>query len=572
MSNDKYIAILDKYVGDDSDSAFCTVLAKQISNSLDGYVIEEEKLIREFDGFREIFVPRLKHHNFKEGEVLSFTKKELISQEGRKPRLHFSGVEKANVSICIELKKVEIDDVFLNVELLQENIISRFTATETSFYVSDGVGIYGDFRIERNKVKAGYGVNVNRYLADQCLKIEHPYADHSDITLLLHLPKDGAKKYDCSTNTQLIERVKDIIGKSKITNETGRYINHIKALITSEDLDEIEVAKIKRVQVLLDKVSLKYEQFEALRSNSEFWSDVFNNSIKEFEERLTNEFWEKNKEILDLEMQKQSEKLDLIQQRLTDEETRLEEIVSVTLKENEILESLNNQINLLELKKDEIILSFQVQGKIGNGAVKEFQPNYEIQQSLNKCNTFYPRPLDFLNELSIITELEEAIEEDLHKVIKQLKCNNFFKCSNISNFMTLVDTLGNSCLYLNNAEVDWIKFDKFMKQGLLEAFKHAYNKPLQSVYYLLQDFNIASPECYAKPLIDLSRKIRKTLPVDGRSWPKNFRVVFFPLELDIDDFGFDVNEETFSRWEELEVPFFDCNGFNLPKALNLENR
>lgn len=570
MINDKYIGILNRYAGEDSDSAFCTILAKVISNSVDGFILEEEKLLNDFSGFREVFVPRLKQHNFERGDVLTFTEKEVIPQEGRNPRLHYSNIGRAFAPICIELNNIEADDLFLNIELLEEAIISRFTASGTNFYVTDGIYIYGSFKIDRNRVKPSYGVKANRYLSVECLKIEHPNTEHSDISLLLHLPKENFKEIDCSTNIQLIESVKSVISKSRMNDEVRRFVNTIKDLIASESLDEFQLARVKKVQNLLDRLSFTYSEFEALRNNSGFWTNVFDNSIKDFEERLKNEFLDKNKNILEQQLEIESQKLNSIQEQLSDGEIKLQEISTVTQSKNQIIQALSHQINLLEDRKDEIILSMQIQGRIGNEVPKESKSNFEVQESSNRSTNLYERMTDFLDDLSASTELDEYTESKLHQLIKQLKNNKFFRCDNVKLFLNIIHVLGNSQIYLNNAEVDWVKFDKFVNQGLLDAFEFAYNNPSKSVYYLLLDFNIASPECYAKPLIDLSRNIRKTLPRDGRTWPSNLRIVFFPLEQDIDDFGFDVNDETFSAWEELEIPNIDCSDIELSIALNLE--
>lgn len=570
MINDKYIGILNRYAGEDSDSAFCTILAKVISNSIDGFILEEEKLLNDFSGFREVFVPRLKQHNFERGDVLTFTEKEVIAQEGRNPRLHYSKIGRAFAPICIELNNIEADDLFLNIELLEEAIISRFTASETNFYVTDGIYIYGSFKIDRNRVKPSYGVKANRYLSVECLKIEHPNTEHNDISLLLYLPKENFKEIDCSTNIQLIESVKSVISKSRMTDEARRFINTIKDLIASESLDEFQLARIKKVQNLLEKLSFTYEEFDTLRSNPSFWSGVFDNSIKDFENRLKNEFLDKNKDLLERELERESERLKMIQEQLINSEIRLEELSAIAENKNEIVTTLTSQISSLEQRKDEIILSLQVQGRIGSGVAKESKPNYEIQKSLNESINFYIRIHEFLDDLATFSELDDRSLDELDILIKQLKSGNFFKCNSIEGLLTVINILGNSQIYINNAEVDWIKFEKFINQGLLEAFTFAYDNPSQSVYYLLQDFNIASPECYAKPLIDLSRKIRRTLPNDGRAWPSNLRIVFFPLELYIDDFGFEVNNETFLNWKELVVSPIDCNGVSLLKAFNLE--
>jgi|GEM_PF-6881410 len=568
MINDKYIAILNNYAGD-SDSSFCTVLAKQISKSINGYVVEDEDLLRGFDGVKEIFVPRLKQYNFKEGDFLSITEKEVINEVERShPKLHYLAVERAYIPICLELNVIEVDDVFLNIELLQKEIFIRHSLPESNFYVSNGILIYGPFKIQNNKVIAGSSLLVNAYDINECLKIDHPI--QKETSLILHLSKEAVKQYDCSTNIQLIESVKSIISKSRMTDEARRFINSIKDLITSENLDEFQFARIKKVQTLLDKLSFTYNEFDALRNNSSFWSNVFDGSIKDFEDILKNEFLDKNKELLDQELEKESHKLNLIREELSGSEIKLQEISTQTESKNQIIEMLSNQINLLEERKDEIILSMQIQGRIGSEVTKELKSNFEVQKSSNSSTNLYERMTDFLDNLSVFLELDEYTEDKLHQIIKQLKGNRFFRCDNIECFLRLIHVLGNSQIYLNNAEVDWIKFDKFVNQGLSDAFEFAYNNPSRSIYYLLLDFNIASPECYAKPLIDLSRNIRKTLPRDGRTWPSNLRVVFFPLEQDIDDFGFDVNDETFSAWEELEIPTIDCSDIELSIALNLE--
>lgn len=571
MTNDRYIAILKNYAGE-SDSAFCTVLAKQISKSIDGFLIEDEEMLRDFNGVKEIYVPKLRQHNFREGDILSFIGGNVIEEKGRNPRLHYLSVDRSFAPICIELNSIEADDVFLNIELLEETILSKYTASETNFYVSDGIYVYGSFKIERNQVKASFGVTVDRYLAYECLKIDHPSVENNDISLLLHIPKGNLKKVDCSRDTQLIESVKANIFKSRMTDETRRYINTIKDLIASENLDELQLAKMKKVQTLLDKLSFTYNEYETLRNNSSFWSKVFDNSIKDFEDYLKKEFLDKNKVFLELEVERESNKLRLLQKQISDVEVKIEEISKISQNKNQIIETLTNQITLLEERRDEIILSMQIQGGIKDKASKEIVSNFEIQKTSSWDKNLYDRVSDFLDDLTLMVELDEQTEEKLFQVIKQLKDGKFFNCDNIQNFLALVHVLGNSHIYLNNAEVDWIKFDKFVKQGLLNAFECAYKNPSQSVYYLLQDFNIASPECYAKPLIDVSRNIRKTLPIDGRTWPSNLRVVFFPLELDVDDFGFEVNDETFSSWEELDVPSIAYDGDKLSIALNLELR
>ena len=93
--------------------------------------------------------------------------------------------------------------------------------------------------------------------------------------------------------------------------------------------------------------------------------------------------------------------------------------------------------------------------------------------------------------------------------------------------------------------------------------------PCLLVIYFLEDVNLSSPECYAKPLLDVVRVIRKRIPYAESSYPQNLRILMTKASVEDPAIGLPVIQDT-----------FDCVGFygfgadltiNLDKECEFDN-
>lgn len=69
----------------------------------------------------------------------------------------------------------------------------------------------------------------------------------------------------------------------------------------------------------------------------------------------------------------------------------------------------------------------------------------------------------------------------------------------------------------------------------------------------MQDINISSFECYAKPIIDIANKVTKNIPGLNLNWPSNLYFIALPIEVEIEKFGFEMQSETFKTWKAFPI-------------------
>ena len=101
---------------------------------------------------------------------------------------------------------------------------------------------------------------------------------------------------------------------------------------------------------------------------------------------------------------------------------------------------------------------------------------------------------------------------------------------------------------IQNAEADWLKYSFLQENGFNLICKSAVENPEKLHFFVLQDFNIASFECYGKPIVDISNGIRSKIPGTQNIWPNNLFFILIAVDSNIDNFGFPINKTTFRNW------------------------
>lgn len=571
MTDDKYLLQIKTYPSADSNNAICQVIAKYDSNIDNKIVIDSDNLLDEFNNSKTVYVPKLDSNKYKEKEFIQLTIKEIFN-DGANPRIHHNSVRAIKHSYCVDLKTIQINNLSVNYNALQIQIIPKYNMLDKPFYISDGSKTYGRFKIENNKVIAEKGIEVNCYEPIQFIKIDYPDTELQGISVILNTPDSIQTIYDYSSDIQIIDYTKEIIEKSKLDDETRKYINIIKKLLSPEGQDELEKARIKRTQNLLDKIILKYDEFVKLRDNSSFWKNVFDNSIHNYEAKLKENYLSKQKQILDDELEDNRNNVKKLKCILDGKQRELNSMEETIVHNQKLLKNTEKQITIIQDKKDELLIMLEIQSKLAQKNINNPSRHFEIQNPVNNNTDSFMTINDVVSELEDqigLTKFTKELEGELRTTIGELKDYNYFTCKEIKDLLGLLHLMGSNSIYLTNVEADWIKFDKLSQNGLKAAFDEAYKSADKTIYFILQDFNLASPECYAKPLLDLNRKFRQTYPNDLRGWPDNLSIIFIPLEIQTEEFGFEINTKTFNNWKELTPPQLEYSRLKLSKVINL---
>src|SRR5690606_1602073 len=163
-------------------------------------------------------------------------------------------------------------------------------------------------------------------------------------------------------------------------------------------------------------------------------------------------------------------------------------------------------------------------------------------------SSIYTDLYDFYEELFDKFKFHVKNQDKYEDGLILLKESRFLLAKSTDYILNLLSHVGDAKVAIHHAEADWLKFKLWKDNGLLSVIKQASDDIDQHYFYVLQDFNIASFECYGKPILDISNRIRTT--IDGvQTLPSNFTIILIRTDEEIDDFGFELNKSTFKNWK-----------------------
>ena len=246
----------------------------------------------------------------------------------------------------------------------------------------------------------------------------------------------------------------------------------------------------------------------------------------------------------------------------------------VTVKEKkQIITDLSKEIDDINIKKDDLILSIKLSAGITESSSNVNSQNenkkyYLSDEVLNEELPIYEDCDDYLDDLTDHNIINNDMKVNFIDSIFSLQKGNFILSNNIGFVTTLIKSFGSYKMIQQTTEIDWIKYDFLFENGLKEITKNAIKNPSVPHFYVLQDINIASFECYAKPIIDIANGVRNKISGLNTEWPSNLYFIGIPIDIEIEDFGFDMQRETFKNWEA----FPKIKTFSQPNSIKMSHR
>lgn len=472
--------------------------------------------------------------------------------------------------ICFEVIEVPYE-LFSDNCFRMEDINSRFEGKSyrfgsTDIYISIVEKIFGPFKLLNGRIepKIGKDVKVFKYDPESAMS----YLGES---FLIDRPKNEIGKADCMSSAQLMEWVKDKI--KDFGQYNGEINNIIKLLRKTESFDnDLDRTRFSRALSTLENIELSIDDIANLFSEKSTWHRIFQEYF------LKNESIFREKHLQNLEKEfaqisaQQSTKLTDIEKSLNIQVAKLSEKVAQNQELQSFIKQRSEELNVMDQKREELILGIRLQANITSGPVipligKAEQPQtYEMRDIKNSSQNFFEILDDYLDELKghlgFTAEKRRIFEYSLPVLFKK----KFLLAGNINFTLALLQSLGDARICLQQAEIDWIKFGNMFPKGMEQIIEAAESDPELPHYFILQDFNLPSFECYGKPLIDLANGIREKIPGKDSMWPSNLSTILIPVAIKDTDLGFKINAETFSNWGIL--PFTSENSFITKTALS----
>ena len=103
--------------------------------------------------------------------------------------------------------------------------------------------------------------------------------------------------------------------------------------------------------------------------------------------------------------------------------------------------------------------------------------------------------------------------------------------------MSYAATTNNAFYIIQQIEPDWLHFSDFWKNGLGAIWKSAHDYPDKLHFLFLEDINMSSPECYARPLLDMITGIRMLIPFGKTQYPGNLKIIATKISTENPEIG-----------------------------------
>lgn len=422
--------------------------------------------------------------------------------EIRNSKLIHGKVEIANR--IYDLPDLKIENNFLDLSSNSFDYIRDLSTTNNAeFYIADTNYAYGPLKVKDSKIQPKESKEIGKYTIETSDFYLNPDTGEKYLT---RAPSKKVALVDCMSAKQLLEHLKVLLRSSAKNNEDINRLSELYRSVNIED-DELQRNRINRIKKVIENIEFTSKEVYELSINEELWTSVFNRlyseKLKEFQEY----HWQ------DLKQQRETEednirRLKLEAQKLREQKVELEELV-----------------DKIESKKDELIDSIRIQSLIQAppSAEKVTEQFYDrifnrVDHGLEGCLADY---------LSLIYE---PINQDGYKSriiswLKDLQQGKIFKVDDLEVFIEISNIFGSYEIYIQTPEIDWIKYESLHNNGLSQILRSSLDCPDIPHFYVLNNFNVASFELYAMPLIELLKNQRKHFPGTSYSFPSNLKII-----------------------------------------------
>ena len=548
------------------DNARIKVLA--IKNGK-GYIQDEDYIMENCPPEGLSFAPSFfnRGHSCKKREFIKFS---LMQNERDTGDQTIIDHKKAVKPIGYEVIEVVENPVQQN-HINQETLDTIKIEGTKNFYLKYQNQLYGSFKVKSDKIVPSKGKEV------KCWKLtkEEVIITYEQQQIILAEPKsEPIAEIDCMTSTQLADWFNEKIYASlspfvkEYASSKSKFRQELDKLFNTTVGDKLQDGRFKRVIHGLSKLELGRAQIIELANTSEKFQSLYEQvllSLKaEFATEVRAEYAEIKKE--------QEKEVTQIKKIQKNEEKKLEQIKKGA-------EKLNNQIRFLKDKQEEL----NDKKKALESDVEFLEKNEQklITEFKIKAKLFPQPPIQTIHSVPIATAKSFVLEsylpdettlyEDKKAFYKALENNlinqgeyykilpkrilehlTHFNCFFIKNTKVakaILQSVNNCHFIIQQVEADWLKFSQFWKNGLGAIWESSIKNPDRLHFLVLQDVNLASPICYARPLLDLNANIRNVLPYANTPFPPNLRILAAKLSADYpEDFGLPIHQQSFENW------------------------
>lgn len=437
---------------------------------------------------------------------------------------------------------VKFDELSIDLAKIRERIEGESSLKD--FYIQVDNEVFGPLNLEGDELTATREIGVNT-LSNLTVATANKYA------YLIKRPLNE-KKIDAMTISQLSIWFKERLKYQNVVSD----FDGLKLALETQSLASLDSVRMRRAFEQLDQLELSQNDLSILCQFSQNFAELFEKALNQANDEIVKPVLETKKLLINEVADLQKDKEQLLHQ--------------VSL-EKESVKSLKSELFILETERQRYIKDIRIHALVGYAPTPVTKLiKYEVLDFLDNsgCNASIQ---------AFLVELKNNLNDNEQELLAgnaaiQLTHFNCLLALQVEMIYHLARASNNCRVFLQQAEADWLKFDSFYENGLKSVWESAYENPSIIHFFILQDFNLAIIDCYAKPLLDLNIGFRKVLPGTGKGFPKNLRIFAIPVRNNSTvDFGLPLIKESFANWGALpKVSNIQLPGQSIGPILTVE--
>jgi hypothetical protein len=579
MDIDKIYGIVERIADNKLGGRIRVKAFRDNDNINKGPIFGESTIQEEFPTSGFVYNPRLNSTvEFFPGDLLEIQVRELIPVQEKDLIVHHSKISKYGAKLLDvgsgvfreNRKSINLGEI--------ENILERTRqklVDSTVFYIKIQDYAYGPLKFIGEKVEPRSGKEIYKFnLSDLSI------LKHDDLMYLFQHPSkaESLEDVDCMDRRQILDWLK---GKIQDFGELSSQINQIIKVVDKIEVDnDLDKIRYNRVSHFIEGLEFNFQEVRNLSALTDNWKSVFNATFEkysaEFEREVRNsvelklEDYEKLKQNeIDVKKSYQENELKELQKNRRTLIEIIERDQRVIKKYNEDLVLIKNQLSETEFVKSELLYEvnfiseqkirlindIKIQSQIldndgGEKVASDHIFTYEEQVHVSADQEYFE---DYNQMFHITRKLDIGNGDMFRKSFHALLTYKYLIAKDEIMVLYFAKLFGNSKVIIQQVEPDWIKFQKLYDNGLSYVWESATKNQKQFHFFILQDINLASIECYAKPLLDVIRGLRQSIPGFDNPIPPNLHIICTPLKVgQKGEFGLRLFKDTFEGWGILQ--------------------
>jgi hypothetical protein len=376
---------------------------------------------------------------------------------------------------------------------------------------------------------------------------------------------------DIASDEQIVEWFFRLIKKNWADIQTGSgraaLLAAREALISMKDLPvSIALSRFERLQSLVDTFVISRDSLSAMAKSPWFKpsvvaavalykEDYLGTVRKEYQKDLE-ELQKAHKVALNEETKKHEDKMAILRESFNEKESQykdkiallnghisdaqieLDQLVSDIEQKSQELDEVQDQLNRVLERKDDIINDFKVVREVLGLSAKAETSVDHPQVSINLTTTNYsekrlPFYKGYENNLETCLKLTQTKVTSVSELAKLHARYGVLLLPNADVAMAIVAAAGRVCYHIAYVSIAWKSFNDVWNAGLQQIVTHCIEKPDIVHYFVLRNINLSCLSNYLQPLADMMAGFSDTFPNTEINFPDNLRILMTVSEEDL---------------------------------------